>query len=224
MWQTLANWISPTRQLPKKYAGIPWSDLHFLAIDLELTSLDPMQADILSIGWVEGQASMIDLCSCYYKVIKSTSSLHQSPVIHGLLGEDVANGEPVKESLHTLLEYATSHIWVFHNTDLDMAVLRKVYAKLALPLPLIVTLDTLRLALYQLYKQQNVLAPNAATLTSCRQRFNLPQAPAHNALDDAQATLELLFAQMNQFDPTGKAPLSQLVHTKGIKVFQPTED
>ncbi|WJG08823.1 3'-5' exonuclease [Aliiglaciecola sp. LCG003] len=220
MWQSLINWWTPSLALPEKFRTQPWGQIPFLAVDLELTSLDAEQSNILSIGWVQGKASLIPLETCYYKVITTTASLHQSPIIHGLVGQDIEDGEPVRVALEHLLDYAQSHVWVFHCTNLDMSVLTKVYHKLGISLPQLVTVDTLRLALYQLNKAHQIPAPNAATLTSCRQRHNLPLAPAHNALDDALATMELLYAQLRQFDPLGRESFASLMSTGAVKVFQ----
>lgn len=219
VFQRLLKLLQPSLHIPEIWRSMPINQVPFLAIDLELTSLDAATSNILSIGWVTGKGSQMALQSGYYRVIKSQADLQQSPVIHGLIGEDIDKGQPVRESLQTLLDYAHSHVWVFHCSDLDMSVLMRTFAKLELPVPSILTLDTLRLALYQIHKHHGVPAPNAATLTSCRQRYNLPLAPAHNALDDAQATLELLFAQLNELDPMGHEPLSSLHATGALKVY-----
>lgn len=219
MWRQLKHFIRPQTRIPTRFRSMPLRHIPWLSVDLELTSLDPKQSKILSIGWVEGKASMLSLDTCYYQVINTKASLNQSPVIHGLLDEDIKQGAPVRQALNDLSKYANSHVWVFHNTQLDMTILTSVFTKLGIHLSTIVTIDTLQLALYQLNKSQQIPAPNAATLTSCRQRHRLPLAPAHNALDDAVATMELLFAQLNQFDKFGNEPLSALDTTGALKVF-----
>ena len=191
----------------------------FLAIDLELTSLDASEARILSIGWVEGKANRVDLSSCFYQVVHTRASLEQSPVIHGLTDDDIKQGSAVREIIEALLPYAQSHVWVFHNTGLDMAVLTATCKKLNVSLPDIVTLDTLKIALYLLQKTHQIPPPNAATLSACRQRHKLPLAPAHNALDDAMATMELLWAQLAILDPLGQSKLSDLGNTGAIKLI-----
>ncbi|GAC15771.1 3'-5' exonuclease [Aliiglaciecola lipolytica] len=220
MWFRLKQLLFPNALIPEHFKHKHWPQIRFLAIDLELTSLDVTDANILSIGWVEGQANTIALESCYYNVITTNASLNQSPIIHGLVDDQVAQGEPVQNALQALKSFAETHVWVFHNTDLDMSVLNKVFTKLDISLPKVVTLDTLRIALYQIRKSDNVPAPNAATLTSCRQRHNLPLAPAHNALDDAVATMELAFAQLNQLDAKGQEPLSALTSTGALRVYE----
>ncbi len=217
----MKKWLFPASQLPEQWQNSAFNSTPWLAIDLELTSLDVSIANILSIAWVEGQGNCISLQRNDYRVITTQADLNQSPVIHGLLAEDIAKGESVRAALQELAKFAESHVWVFHNADLDMGVLTRLFVKLGISMPKMVTVDTLRLALYLLNKQQQIPSPNAATLTSCRQRYHLPLAPAHNALDDAHATLELLFAQLNDLDPNGDEPVTSLFGTGSLKVFNP---
>ncbi|MEI8649499.1 3'-5' exonuclease [Paraglaciecola sp. Hal342] len=172
------------------------------------------------VDWLGGRkGKQIELQSCFYQVVSTTASLNQSPVIHGLTAEDIAQGQPVRVALEALVKYASSHVWVFHCTGLDMTVLNGVFKKLNIPLPTVVTLDTLRFGLYQLTKNLRPPPPNAVVLPVCRARYNLPAVPAHNALDDAMATLELLFAQIQKFAPKNSDTLKSLVVTDAIEVF-----
>ena len=211
--------IRDRANIPEKWLNMPLAEIPFLCIDLELTSLDLSATRILSIGWVEGKGKQIELQSCFYQVVSTTASLNQSPVIHGLTAEDIAQGQPVRVALEALVKYASSHVWVFHCTGLDMTVLNGVFKKLNIPLPTVVTLDTLRFGLYQLTKNLRPPPPNAVVLPVCRARYNLPAVPAHNALDDAMATLELLFAQIQKFAPKNSDTLKSLVVTDAIEVF-----
>jgi DNA polymerase-3 subunit epsilon len=216
LWRRIQQWISGGSALPESRKHQMLRDLPLLAVDLELTSLDPQKAKVTSIGWTEGKAGSIDLSHCYYAVVRASGDLEQSPVIHGLTAYDIAQGTHIREALERLAPYAQTHVWVFHNAGLDLAVLDKVLTANDMYLPEVITLDTLKLAVYQLQKQHDVLPPNSATLTVCRQRLNLPLAPAHNALDDAMATLQLWFAQYYSMDPTGKMSLQDIAHTQAV--------
>lgn len=224
MLEKLKKWWAPKAKIPEKWLNMPLAEIPFLCIDLELTSLDLSATRILSIGWVEGKGKQIELQSCFYQVVSTTASLNQSPVIHGLTAEDIAQGQPVRIALEALVKYASSHVWVFHCTGLDMTVLNGVFKKLNIPLPTVVTLDTLRFGLYQLTKNLRPPPPNAVVLPVCRARYNLPAVPAHNALDDAMATLELLFAQIQKFAPKNSDTLKSLLVTDAIEVFAATTE
>tara|TARA_R110000772_G_scaffold99217_13_gene199081 strand:- start:649 stop:1329 length:681 start_codon:yes stop_codon:yes gene_type:complete len=224
MWQKIRKWFAPKPQIPPEWLNMPLGEIPFLCIDLELTSLNLNDTKILSIGWVEGKGKQIAMQSCFYQVVSTTASLNQSPVIHGLTAQDIAQGQPVRIALEELKQYASSHIWVFHCTGLDMTVLNGVFKKLNIPLPTVVTLDTLRFGLYQLTRNLRPPPPNAVVLPVCRARYNLPAVPAHNALDDAMATMELLFAQIQKFAPQNSDTLKSLLITDAIDVFPASLD
>lgn len=216
--QALKAWFTGAAPLPAQFDAVPWRDLPLLAIDLELTSLDHEHTKILSIGWVSGRGSQISLGSCFYDVVYCPDGLNQSPVIHGLIEEDIVKGRSIRAVINELVPFAESHVWVFHNANLDMAALGRAMQKLDIPRPTICTLDTLLLEKYMLDKQHAALAPNALTLTMCRQRHELPLAPAHNALDDAMATLELVYSQLHQLDAQGHSTLNDFRHTRAVAV------
>ncbi len=213
------SWFKRHPKIPEKWRSVAIKDTPILAIDLELTALDTNIAKITSIAWITGKATSIDLNTAYYKIIRASGDLQQSPIIHGLTAKDLAQGEHIKTAVDLLTEYASSHIWVLHNASLDMRVLNRVAVKLGLPEIQIVTFDTMLIELYFLNKTQDLVKQNSLTLENCRQRYGLPHAPNHNALDDALATLSLAFAQWYQFDKKGDAGLSDFLHTKALKVY-----
>ena len=216
MLSMLKRWLAGAPPLPEGWAEKSLATLPLLAVDLELTSLDVREAQITSAGWVEGRGSHIDISRCFYSVVRTRADLAQSPVIHGLTGADIAQGAHIKEVLEQLVGYAGTHLWVCHNANLDLSVLQTALSAQQISCPPVVVLDTLKLAVYQLKKHHEVLPPNSATLTVCRQRLGLPAAPAHNALDDAMATLQLWFAQ-NQVLNGGKVvSVGDLLHTQAI--------
>ncbi len=215
----LTSWLSPAGAISERWRNRRLQDTPLLAIDLELTGLDPATAEITSIGWVEGMANAIHLQGCFYRVIATARSLEQSPVIHGLVAEDIAGGERLTTVLKPLIDLADSHVWVLHNTLLDLPVILRGCAQLKYRLPPLLTIDTLRLAIYQLQKRHGSVPPKAATLAACREREGLPPAPCHNALDDAMATLELLYAQLHELDPSGNLRLRDLRHTGALKMY-----
>ncbi|MBU3024012.1 3'-5' exonuclease [Aestuariibacter sp. A3R04] len=187
-----------------------------LAIDLELTSLDSAKAKVTSVGWVEGLGNTINLDSCFYSVVRASGDFAQSPVIHGLIQEHIAGGKHVRDVLKRLKTYADTHIWVFHNANLDLSILQRVFADTGIHCPPVMFIDTLKLAVYQLKKYHQILPPNSATLSVCRQRLGLPAAPAHNALDDAMATLQLWIAQNHALNGSKAIRFGDLLHTRAV--------
>ena len=205
--------------LPNTIANLALKDCRWLAVDFEFSCMDPKTAKFMSAGWIEATSSGIDLASGYYRLIRAKGNLEQSPIIHGLTPRDISRGFHAREMFEQLTEFAGSHIWVLHNAQLDMVMLKQLSIRLGVSLPTIVCIDTMQLALYQLHKKMSVIPTGAATLGACRARLDLAPALAHNALSDAMATLELWLAQMHILDASGQTTLQELKATGAIKVF-----
>jgi len=190
------------------------------SVDLELTSLDPVTTQITSIGYVSGSAGKITLSSSGYHVINTSADLGQSPVIHGLTLDILQQGEGLADAINSLLPLLKTHVLIFHNARLDLMALDSAFKRCGLPQMEVLYIDTLQLALYQLNKQHQVLPSNSATLTVCRQRLDLPAFPEHNALDDALATMQLFYAQLNELGITLENSLESLAHTNAVGRFR----
>jgi DNA polymerase-3 subunit epsilon len=176
----------------------------------------------MSAGWVTGKHFQIDYHDSYYRLIRAKGDLQQSPIIHGLTARDIAQGVHAKEMYTALTQYSQSHVWVLHNAQLDMVMLKELAYRFGEPLPAITTVDTMQIALYQLKKGKGEygVKHDAATLTSCRKRYHLPDSPLHNAISDAQATLELFYAQLYDIDPRERLTLRELkAITNAVRVF-----
>jgi DNA polymerase-3 subunit epsilon len=195
-------------------------DTPLASVDLELTSLDPVTTQITSIGYVSGSAGKITLSSSGYHVINTSADLGQSPVIHGLTLDILQQGEGLADAINSLLPLLKTHVLIFHNARLDLMALDSAFKRCGLPQMEVLYVDTLQLALYQLNKQHQVLPSNSATLTVCRQRLDLPAFPEHNALDDALATMQLFYAQLNELGITLENSLESLAHTNAVGRFK----
>lgn len=212
--------LGGSNSLKNKLKAMPIDKTTFSAVDFELTSLDPNSTHITSIGYVSGKQGRVDLSSCGYHVINTEAELGQSPVIHGLTLEVLNEGISLESAIKALLPILSRSVLVFHNANLDLKALDRAFKALQLPPKEVIYIDTLQLALYQLNKQHQVLPNNSATLTICRQRLDLPSFPEHNALDDALATLQLLFAQLEQLGVSQSETLNALIHTKSLGTYQ----
>lgn len=195
-WQKYKHAFGLGIHIPEIWQNRQWQNAPLLAVDLELTSLDTDVADITSIGWVSGCNGQIDLQSGFYQVINTAADLQQSPVIHGLTAEHIAQGGPLEPALRALASLMHNHILIFHFAPLDMKILSREMAKLGVEFVDMLSLDTLSLEKYILHRGQASYQRGSLVLADCRRRYQLPPAPEHNALDDAMATLELAFAQL----------------------------
>lgn len=218
--EACASVLFGKRQFRKSLRDKMLGDTPLASVDLELTSLDPVTTQITSIGYVSGSAGKITLSSSGYHVINTSADLGQSPVIHGLTLDILQQGEGLADAINSLLPLLKTHVLIFHNARLDLMALDSAFKRCGLPQMEVLYIDTLQLALYQLNKQHQVLPSNSATLTVCRQRLDLPAFPEHNALDDALATMQLFYAQLNELGITLENSLESLAHTNAVGRFR----
>jgi DNA polymerase-3 subunit epsilon len=218
--EACASVLFGKRQFRKSLRDKMLGDTPLASVDLELTSLDPVTTQITSIGYVSGSAGKITLSSSGYHVINTSADLGQSPVIHGLTLDILQQGEGLADAINSLLPLLKTHVLIFHNARLDLMALDSAFKRCGLPQMEVLYIDTLQLALYQLNKQHQVLPSNSATLTVCRQRLDLPAFPEHNALDDALATMQLFYAQLNELGITLENSLESLAHTNAVGSFK----
>ncbi|MEE3304611.1 MAG: 3'-5' exonuclease [Pseudomonadota bacterium] len=218
--EACASVLFGNHQFRKSLRDKTLGDIPLASVDLELTSLDPVTTQITSIGYVSGSAGKITLSSSGYHVINTSADLGQSPVIHGLTLDILQQGEGLADAINSLLPLLKTHVLIFHNARLDLMALDSAFKRCRLPQLEVLYIDTLQLALYQLNKQHQVLPSNSATLTVCRQRLDLPAFPEHNALDDALATMQLFYAQLNELGITLENSLESLAHTDAVGRFK----
>jgi DNA polymerase-3 subunit epsilon len=96
--------------------------------------------------------------------------------------------------MRRFLEAASGRVLVAHNADLDLAYLNRVSRDTVGAPVLLPVVDTLRQEQALLTRREQPIRPGDLRLQACRERYNLPTLPAHNALLDALATGELLIA------------------------------
>jgi DNA polymerase-3 subunit epsilon len=187
----LANWSEP---LPA--SGLPAEKVNFLVCDAEMSGLNPDDAELLSLGWVRISHGEIVLASARHQLIRNTQSVGQSATIHRLRDCELEAAADAAAAIDTLLQAAKGCVLVFHNAALDLAFLDRA-AKRCLGAPLLLpAVDTLRLEQRLLQRRDQVIGDGDLRLQACRDRYGLASHSAHNALEDALATAELLLAHI----------------------------
>jgi DNA polymerase-3 subunit epsilon len=180
------------RPLPS--TGADWRRVSFLVIDAEMSSLDVNEGELLSVGWVCVENGAIALSSAEHYLIRPEQSVGQSATIHNLRDCELEEASSGDEVLAHFLAAAAGRVLVFHNAALDMAFLNRVSRREFNAPILMPVVDTLIQEQRVLRRREVPIKPGDLRLQACRDRYNLPQFPAHNALLDALATAELFLA------------------------------
>ena len=173
-----------------------WDKLNYLVLDLEFTSLNPQQGDIISLGWVKIIDGAVELNTCKYTLVKCLTTFNDSASIHGLRHCDLNDGIEISSAIDQLLLDLQGCILVFHHSPLDLAYLNKYLIKFHNSRLIYPYIDTLALEKKKWYLRQDHIPKGALSLNNCRAQYNLSKHTAHHALEDAIATAELLLAHI----------------------------
>jgi len=189
----LATWRARRRDL---------ADVAFTVVDLETTGATPGFAKITEIGAVRLEGG---------REVDTFSSLVNPGVripemITGITGIDdatVADAPPIDVVLPRFVGFAADSVLVAHNAQFDLSFLDYELGRLqrrTFPRP---ALDTLRLA-RKLCPQQR------CSLNALSYRFDTKVKPVHRALQDAQATAELLLLFLSWLQEQGMSTLEEV--------------
>lgn len=182
-----------------------------LAVDLELTGLDPDSANVVSLGWTAIERGRIRLGSNRHILVRSTGGVGASATIHELRDQDIAAGVDEAKALEELFSAATGHVMLFHHAGLDVPCLQRACAAWAGCRPPVPTLDTLRWEAERLRRRGETPKDGALRLGALRRRYQLPDHALHDALGDAIATAELFLAMAAHAVRRGSLDLRPLI-------------
>ncbi len=182
-------------QLPQG-AAMDWREQEFLVADIETSSLEVNDGEMLSIGWVVIKAGAVQLSTVQHLLVVNSSEkgVGDSATIHQLRDCELEGGLEAEVVLSQFLQACAGRVLVFHHCELDLAFLDDLSRRLCGAPLLLPVVDTLQLEKRKLTQKNQTLHHGVLTLAGCRRRYSLPDFLAHNALMDAVATAELLMA------------------------------
>ncbi len=188
----------------------PFDQIPILAVDFETTGLDAVHDKLLSVGCVELCHNQIKLGSSYHQIINTKGRLKADNVtIHQITDDQKDQGQPLAQVIAQLLQKLTGKVMLVHFARIERQFLQQACLELygmAPPLPII---DTLVVAKKRLDKRDVAYDPSELRLSALRAKYGFPDHYAHNALNDAIATAELLLAQVSDRDES--MSLQQLI-------------
>lgn len=171
--------------------GLPVRQAPMLAVDLEMTGLDPARDAILSIGWVPLDAGGVRLGGAGEVAIAGGGrSVGESATIHGIRDCDRDGGASEAEALAALVRAAAGRVTVFHHAPLDLGFLAvALHAAFGIGWlwPWIDTLDWER----RRCPEAEERVDGSSRLDAVRERYGLEPRSAHNALADALSCAEV---------------------------------
>lgn len=177
-----------------------FNDAKILAVDFETTGLDAVQDKLLSVGYVELSQQQIKLNTCYHQIINTNQKLKaDNVVIHQITDHQQQLGQPLEKVVEDLLKALTGKVMLVHYASIEREFLKQACLELYGIAPTFPIIDTLVIAKRRLDKKDVAYDPSELRLSALRSSYDLPDYYAHNALNDAIATAELLLAQTNHY-------------------------
>lgn len=174
-------------------------DTPLMGLDIETTGLSSQEDEIISLGVVPFNHSIIQCNGAQYWMTKPDNDLHaESVTIHEITDSELENAPPLNRVLDKLLTAMSGNVMVVHCVSIERQFLLEASLKVygyPLYFPVLDTMDIERQAYQPSWWQRFSKAPSLR-LDACRQRYNLPRYKAHHALTDALSSAELLQAQI----------------------------
>jgi DNA polymerase-3 subunit epsilon len=188
------------------------SDIDILSVDFETTGLHAVNDKLLSVGFIGVKKQQISLKDSYHQIIKTKDDLSaDNVIIHQITDQQKEQGAPLKEVVEALLKALAGKVMLVHFARIERQFLQQACLELygvAPPFPMI---DTLMVAKRQLDKKDVAYDPSELRLSTLRNKEGLPNHFAHNALNDAIATAELLMVQVSNMPESQSLKLQDLL-------------
>jgi len=203
----------------KEFLSVPFPDpaqpinqTSILAVDFETTGLDLKKDKILSVGFIGIENNEILLSSTYHGVIHSKESLtEENVVIHQITDSAREQGDSLETVIADLLNALAGKVMLVHYARIEKSFLECACNKLYGLAPVFPMIDTLAIAKSRLDRQPGAYKPSELRLSNLREWHALPAHNAHNALNDALATAELLLAEVELMCYEQSPPLKKFL-------------
>ena len=193
----------------------PFDQIPILSVDFETTGLHAKNDKLLSVGFVELNQGKISLSTCYHQIIRTKGRLKADNVtIHQITDSQKDAGESLESVVEALLYALAGKVMLVHFARIERQFLKQACLELYGIAPDFPMIDTLVCAKRLLDMRDVAYDPSELRLSTLREKHHLPHHLAHNALNDAIATGELLLAHVQSLPEQEKTPLKSLLLTR----------
>jgi DNA polymerase-3 subunit epsilon len=197
----ISRWRSPARDDVPIEALL---DPGFVAIDLETTGLDPRHDDVVSIAAIPFVAGRPE--PGYVTLVDPGRPIPPASTrIHGIDDARVAGAPPLDDVLPRFDAACAGRVLVGHDIAFDVSVLARARRLRGRPEPVLIALDTRRLAV-----ALNPSWRRQAELEALAERLGISVVGRHTADGDARLAGEILIALLPQFRQRGVQTLRAL--------------
>jgi len=175
----------------------PIKQIRYVAIDTELTGLDEKKDDIVSLGAVKMTGGTIHPGKTFYRLVKPSQELKAEIVaIHEITPSEVRGKPDISTALLEFFDFCGQDVLVGHFVNIDLWFLDRDSKRLsgnAVTNPVIDTISVYTWLRKRLPVAECFSLPEGGiSLYDIARSFGIPLKGAHNALQDAFTTAQLL--------------------------------
>jgi DNA polymerase-3 subunit epsilon len=185
--------------------GTPLREVTFVVVDLETTGGSPGACAITEIGAVKVRGG--EVLGTFQTLVNPDQLIPPFiAVLTGITQGMVASAPRIDSALAAFLDFARDTVLVAHNAPFDLGFLKAACTTTGRDWPDFDSIDTARLARRVLTRDE---APNCKLSTLAR-LFRTKVTPSHRALDDAEATVDVLHGLLDRLGNQGVQSLDEL--------------
>jgi DNA polymerase-3 subunit epsilon len=172
---------------PSAWRAKPWTKVLFASLDFEATGLDFSKDTIISFGVVPLAEGRIDVGGAVYQLVDPVDVAfdHQAVTVHMLRPIDLAGAPSLDAAREALRAALAERFLITWFAEVEAAFLDKIFGG-GRKGWMRRSIDVRRLVAALEGDEHGPL-----TLAACAERYGIPVADPHHALDDALVTAQL---------------------------------
>lgn len=184
-----------------------WQAVEFVSLDFEATGLDYDRDRIISFGTVPIRRGRIEVGESVYQLVDpgDVAPSPQSITVHGLRPVDLRGAPSFEAARAALKSEIQGRFLVTWHAKVEASFLHKIYGGAP---------DAWMKRAVDVWKLVIALEGREAmylTLTEAAERFGVPVASPHHALDDALVTAQLFLVTAHRLAQRGKRSVRDLL-------------
>jgi DNA polymerase-3 subunit epsilon len=194
----------------------PITAVPYVVFDTELTGLDEKKDAIVSLGAVRMTGGTIHLGETFYRLVNPRKGIAASSVlIHEITPADVQEQPGIETALRDFLGFCGQAVLVGHFVSIDRGFLDRALRQISgkpCALPVIDTFSMYTWLRQRLQNMDHFGGPETGVkLYDIAKCFSIAVAGAHNALQDAFITAQLLQRFLPLLGPAGVMDIADLL-------------
>ncbi len=191
--------VSAPRRPARGTRGRSWRELEFASLDFETTGLDRARDAVVSFGVVPVRGARVVVGeSVHQLVVPDVPSSPESMRIHGILPKDLEDAQPFAIAGETLRGVLDRRFLLAWFASVEIGFLGRLYGGGRRSWTRR-TIDVRQMAIELEHLDQNV----RQSLSSAAERYGVPVANPHEALDDAMVTAQLFLVLAARLEDRG---------------------